>query len=297
MNQSEFRNIFETWKVSLTFAYRNYLSFFLAILGVIVITVTVFVIIVFVFSLPWLLSVGPLDDLFEIFDVMFGNKEGMELVGVVIIFGSALLAPFLIAFGALFGMGQEIIESGGTSSEGVLLWYKRKFVKLAAGGIIQFCIIVIPIALIYLGAFQYFQGTDPTPSELATLLTIGYTWIAISGGIFSMMFPSLIDGLSVPSALKRSVNMAGRYFGSVFSVWIVFLSSGTLLLGPFILQAIFDVLFVPEFLFEVGIILAAIVVVFVVTPVCVLATSRTYLLLSSYYDDYEAIDDITEEEN
>ena len=91
--------------------------------------------------------------------------------------------------------------------------------------------------------------------------------------------------------------MAGRYFGSVFSVWIVFLSSGTLLLGPFILQAIFDVLFVPEFLFEVGIILAAIVLVFVVTPVCVLATSRTYLLLSSYYDDYEAIDDITEEEN
>ncbi|MHA1909883.1 MAG: hypothetical protein ACW98Y_21505 [Candidatus Thorarchaeota archaeon] len=297
---SALSNFIETWKVSFRFAFRNYLSFFLAILGVLVITAVLFFTIIAVYSIPYILSVGPLDDFFDIFDLFgeaFDGAVDIGGIGVGLFLAGSILAPFLIAFGALFGMAQEIIESGGTVAEGVFVWYKRKFVRLAAGGIFQFVVIITPFVLAYIvGTIQY-QGAEPTNAVWATYISFAYMWIAIIAGVFSMVFPAIVDGLPILSAIKRSASMSIRYLPTVFSVWVVILGMGTILLVPMILQGIFGIVLIAEAFFELYIILGLLVLVFLVSPIAVLATSRTYIILSSFYEDVEDIDEVEEMED
>ena len=59
-----------------------------------------------------------------------------------IMFALPFLAPFMVAIGAMFGLGREIVESEGTSAEGVFTWYKKKFFSLAGGGLVLFIVVV-----------------------------------------------------------------------------------------------------------------------------------------------------------
>jgi len=48
-------------------------------------------------------------------------------------------------------------------------------------------------------------------------------WFAVSTGLLSMLFPSIIDGYSVFESTKRSIRMSIKYFDRVFGVWMTFL--------------------------------------------------------------------------
>ncbi|MHA1904160.1 MAG: hypothetical protein ACXADL_12725 [Candidatus Thorarchaeota archaeon] len=297
MKRATSRNFVETLKVSVRFTIRHYASIFLATLGVLVIAFLLFSVIVFLISLPWIFSSGPFDDFFGILDILFNDAEGVDIIWIIFTFGTMILLPFLIAIGTIFGMGQEIVESGDTLAEGALVWYKQKFGTLALGGFTQFSIIAIPIGIGYLIAYQHYHPTVPSQSEMAVILFLTYIWIVISGGAISLTYPALIDGLPVHAALKRSFSMAFRHSKSVYSIWFLFASMGLLLFCPVAMQDIFGMEFLAEVLYEIYIISAALILVFIITPIGVLATSRTYLILSAKFDDYsEDIDTLIKEE-
>ncbi|MFW9838192.1 MAG: hypothetical protein ACFFE7_11785 [Candidatus Thorarchaeota archaeon] len=277
------RDYVETIKLSVRFTKTYYISIFLAILGVFAITISLFLLILFIGSIPISIAYGPLDEIFDIFDVIGGALSGVndvEAVGIVLFVGSSLLAPFLIALGALFGMGQEIIEGGTATAEESLLWYRQKFTRLAPGGIVQFLFIIGPIGVEYIIAAWFYGNRVPTSSSFMFLIIIAIVWFLISSGMLSMVFPSIVDGMSLTASIKHSMQLARNNLSAVFSIWITFSSLGLLLLGPIIAQEFADLTLFTEQAYDLYVLASVLVIVMILLPVYVLSASRTYLIIS-----------------
>jgi hypothetical protein len=277
------RDYVETIRVSISFTRTCYLSIFLAVLGVFVITVSLFLLILFIGSIPLSFVYGPFDEIFDVFDsigLALDRASEVEAVGIVLFAGSALLAPFLIALGALFGMGQEVMESGSISAEEVLLWYRQKFACLAAGGMVQFLIIIGPIGMEYILAAWYYGDRMPDSSAFTILVAIAIAWFLFSSGILSMVFPSIVDGMPISSSIKHSIELTRDNFRAVFSIWITFSSLGLLLLGPIIFQEFTDFIFLTGVAYDFYIVASVLLIALMLLPVYVLSATRTYLIIS-----------------
>lgn len=283
MGKWSLRDYVETIRLSFRFTRTYYLSLFLAILGVFVITISLFLLIVFIGSIPISIFYGPFDEIFDIFDFIGDALSGVndvEAVGIVLFAGSALFAPFLIALGTLFGIGQEIIEGGSATAEEALLWYRQKFTRLATGGIIQFLFIIGPIGLEYILATWYFRNQAVDSTTFTILIIIAIVWFLFSSGMLSMVFPSIVDGMSLSSSVKNSVKLALGNFGAVFSIWITFSSLGLLLLGPMIAQELADFIVLTGPVYDVYLLVSGLLIGLILLPVYVLSASRTYLIIS-----------------
>jgi hypothetical protein len=283
MGRWNLRNYVETIKLSIHYTRTYYLSIFLAILGVFVITIVLFLLIVFIGSIPLSIYYGPFDEIFDVFDSIGEALSGMNdvgAVGIILFVGSALLAPFLIALGALFGIGQEVFEGGTATAEEALLWYRQKFSRLASGGIVQFLFIIMPIGIEYIFASYYFPDQMPDTVTFTFLVFIAALWFLFCSGMLSMVFPSIVDGMSVFSSVKNSLKLTWHNSGAVFSIWGTFSSLGLLLLGPIIIQEFTDAILLTGQLYDLYILAVALVIFLVLMPVYVLSTSRAYLIIS-----------------
>ncbi len=283
MGKWNLRDYVETIGLGFRFTRTYFVSIFLAVIGVFAITITLFLLTLFIGSIPISITYGPFDEIFDAFDFIgdaLSVTNDVEAVGIALFVGSTLLAPFLIALGALFGLGQEIIESGTADAEEALHWYRQKFGSLAAGGIVQFLFIIGPIGLEYILAAWYYRGQEVDSTSFTILIIIAILWFLFSSGMFSMVFPSIVDGMSLSAAIKHSVNLARNNFSAVFSIWITFSSLGLLLLGPFIAQDLADFPIMAEQWYELYIITVGFMIGFILLPVYVLSASRTYLLIS-----------------
>ncbi|KXH74029.1 MAG: hypothetical protein AM326_10190 [Candidatus Thorarchaeota archaeon SMTZ-45] len=277
------RDYIETIKLSVRFTKTYYLSIFLAILGVFVITISLFLLIVFIGTIPISIVYGPFDEIFDAFDyigVALSGANSVEAVGIVLFVGSALFAPFLIALGALFGIGQEIFESGSTTAEDALLWYRQKFTRLAAGGIVQFLYIIGPIGIEYILTVWYFGNQVVDSTSLMLLIIIAIVWFLISSGMLSMVFPLIVDGMSISASIKHSIRLTWNNLSAVFSIWITFSSLGLLILGPIIAQELADFPIIAEQWYDLYVLTSAVLIFLLLLPVYVLSTSRTYLIIS-----------------
>ena len=234
MKNASFKTLVEDVKISIRFAYKNIISYVLAIFGVLIISLILLVFVAILIFVPLYFALNGMEGFvafFESFDPTNGIQIANIAVGSVLII-IPLFAPFFVAIGALFGMGREIVESEGTSAEGVFTWYRKKFFSLAGGGIILFAIVLGPLLLaLLIGTAIYgvsffnialigFGTTNSLGPVLSGLLLI---WFAISLGILSMMFPAIIDGYPVIQAVKKSVKMSITYFDRVFGIWISYL--------------------------------------------------------------------------
>ena len=283
MGKWNLRHYVETIRLSVQFTRAYYLSIFLAILGVFVITFVLFLLIVLIGSIPISILYGPFDEVWDVFDFIgdaLDSVNNIEAVGIVLFASSALLAPFLIAIGALFGIGQEVNEGGTATAEEALLWYRQKFSRLASGGIVQFLFIIVPIGIEYIFATWYFRNQMPDTTNLTFLIFIAALWFLFSSGLLSMVFPSIVDGMSVFSSIKHSIKLTWKNSGAVFSIWSTFSSLGLLLLGPIIIQEFTDVILLPEQVYDLYVLAAALVIILLLLPVYVLSVSRTYLIIS-----------------
>jgi hypothetical protein len=213
-------------------------------------------------------------------------------MGLGMLFLVPLLSPMFVAIGALFGMGREIVESEGTSVEGVFTWYRRKFVPLAGGGIILFLLTILPPALSF--AFVYeLMGLNPPLSILSILAVFTFLWIILVTGSLSMMFPAIIDGKGAIDATIQSIRMSWKYFDRVFGVWLGILTLIFLFFAP--LVAIPPAFWgTADAMSPVGIIAAVyalpvmIIVVLVFIPAAAIALSRVYLILTGFEFDSES---------
>jgi hypothetical protein len=279
MKRSGFSELFETLKVSFKLTFKNMISFILAILGMLVVTLVLLMLII---GIGAILLIVIFNDYRGIEGILiFLEEAGSDIVGLqvlpfIMFIAMPVLAPFLMAFGSLFGMGRELIESGGTSSEGVLIWYKNKFLSLAAAGLFYFSIIFLPLIAVYSAGYAYYNGTDPGALVIGIFIALSFIWMVISGGIFIQIFPAIIDGHSIPEAIKLAYRISKRYYDKIFSVWISFVLIVLVILYPILIAPQLGDLF--NYIASYTIV-AVLLILFVIIPALVLAISRVYLLL------------------
>ncbi len=299
MENATFQTILGDLKISFKFAVKNVISFLLAIFGVLIVSAILLVVVAALIFIPFFFVIGGYENIIAYFE-SFGSTPDIGITNIAlgsILFGLPFLAPIFVAFGAMFGMGREIVESEGTSAEGVFIWYKKKFFSLAGGGMILFLFVLGPLILALVGGialygeqFLMMRLMHAGPVGIVNPIVLGLLliWFAISTGLLSMLFPSIIDGYSVFESTKRSIRMSIKYFDRVFGVWMTFL---------LILGAIFIPIIAAPFTLGIGeiglgimavyMLPAMLFLVFIFIPAMTIGLTRVYMILTADDDNYE----------
>ncbi|MHA2208553.1 MAG: hypothetical protein ACXABV_05235 [Candidatus Thorarchaeota archaeon] len=278
----------EDLKVSFKFAFKNIISFLLGMIGVLIVTGIVMGVVFGIIAIPLLIYYGGFAGFVALFENLGIALSSAFTAGglpnpagiLFLILGITIIAsPMFTAVGALFGMGREIVESAGTSAEGVFTWYRKKFFSLAGGGIVLFLFVLAPIFLVW-WAFSSVFGLTITGIPAAVLTTISGFWIVFSLGLLSMLFPAIIDNLSVVQATKTSIRMSLKYFDRVFSLWLALLGILGALLVPLVTAIPLGMSDVGLMVMAVYAIPAGIFLVLIWLPALAIALSRVYMILS-----------------
>ncbi len=275
-----------TWALVSDLQLRNIISFVLGMLGVLVVAFTLMMVLAMIIFVPIVLGLisglgmEGMIQFFTSFATTWSTPQGALMFGAFMLLAMFILGPFFVAFGALFGMAREIVESEGTTAGGVFAWYRKRFFSLAGGGIILFTIVLGPMIPLFIWVPGFATGSFVGPT--AAILTAAFTlWVIVSAGMLSLLFPGIIDGLSALGAAKQSLRLSWRYFDRVFSTWLSFVG---ILLVTFV-----PAIVVPMFLGYSGPWVAAlgtfsgimaIVDVVLVVPAMAIALSRVYLILT-----------------
>jgi hypothetical protein len=281
------RVLLDDLKVSFKFAVKNLISFILGMIGVLIVSVVVLAIVaIFVVAVIFLTGgfeafVAAIVAWSETAETMQGATAFIMIFLIV----TPIIAPLMVAIGALFGMAREIVESEGTSAEGVFAWYSKKFFSLAGAGILLFLIVIAPIATVSLlfGPFSIAYGDIWTPALLFAGVAI---YAGLVSGFLSLTFPAVIDGRSALQAIRTSLRLSTKYFDRVFSVWFSFLGIALVVSLPTIIP--------PLVAFPGGIgeitalasysgyaLLVTLFDLFILLPAIAIGMSRIYLILVS----------------
>lgn len=297
MPESSFREFLEDIKVGFKFALKNILSMFMAMLSILIVTLFVLAFALLFIVIGIVTLFGGLLGLFQtisfVADAIRGFPSTASL-GIIAMILMLILLPIFVAIGALYGLAREIVESEGTSAEGVFGWYQRKFFSLAGAGIIIFLVSVLPLGLLYVFIHEVYGGVLTATDEMLAI-TSSVIWFAMTTGLLSMMLPAIIDGHSVKGAFITSIRMGVKYLNRVFPVWLFYLGLAVGLLAPIIWGPVYAIgLFTiitsssyPAF--------AILFVVFILIPAMAISQSRVYLLLTSEEDEEPLVDDALEE--
>ncbi len=300
MKNASFQTLLDDLKISIRFALRNVISYVLAIIGVFLVTIILIGIVAAFVFIPVVISPQGL----QAFTIWAESLEGwfaaggVEIATGIFLIALPFVAPFFVASGALFGMAREIVESEGTSAEGVFTWYRKKFFSLAGGGVVLFLFILGPVMLVILGAVAFFGdqilnvafiGVGSTTTMNPLIAALGVIWFVFSTGLMTMLFPAIIDGHSVIEATKKSLRMGIQYFDRVFGTWLSFILLILALVSPlFIMVA-------PPFwgtpmaaMIPLGIyaVIMFLFLAFVLLPALSIGLTRVYMILTADDEDY-----------
>ncbi|MCK4568035.1 MAG: hypothetical protein KAU48_12085, partial [Candidatus Thorarchaeota archaeon] len=113
MENANFHTILEDLKISFKFAVKNVISYLLAIFGVLIVSVILLMVVAAMIFIPIFFAIGGFENLITYFE-SFGSTPDIGVANIAlggILFGLPFLAPIFVAFGAMFGMGREIVES------------------------------------------------------------------------------------------------------------------------------------------------------------------------------------------
>ncbi len=265
------------------FAIKHFLSYFLAMVGVIILTIIMLVAVLLIIVVPLILFVG-----FPVFvtwissvTIEIGTLEGTMFIAIILMVVLPILGPFFVAIGALYGMSREIVESETTSAESAFSWYQKRAFSLVGGGMVHFLITLAPFLL---AIYAIFVTPIPVPTnqQLSLILPVGFIWILLSNGMLVLTFPGIIDGLSAISAAKRSVRLCCRSPGRVLGAWSVFV----VLVGIPFLSLIDEPLFnsvqlIPDAYLDPFRVILVILILFLVLPAMSITFSRIYLILTA----------------
>jgi hypothetical protein len=274
MKESSFGVLKNDLGISFRFAARNIISFVLGMFGVLVVAVVLMAVIAIIIFVPIVLGLVQglgMEDMIQFFTsfaTTWSTPQGALMFGVLILLAVFILGPVIVAFGALFGMAREIVESEGTTAGGVFAWYRKKFFSLAGGGVILFLVVMGPVILSIIWVPGFVTGSLVGPT-FALLMATLVLWVVVSAGMLSLLFPGIIDGLSALSAAKQSLRLSRRYFDRVFSTWLSFV-------GIISLTAILPLI-------------GLLIMWFLVIPAMAIALSRVYLILTDNVQETETV--------
>jgi hypothetical protein len=280
------------------FAVKHFLSYFLAMLGIILVTIVMVIVILLFIVVPLVFFVGlpALIAWVTTFSIEAGTFEGTMLIAIILLIVLPILAPFFMALGSMYGMSREIIEGESTSAESAFSWYRKRPLSLAGGGMIHFIISFLPFLIAIWGIFAT-SMTIPDDATLRFILPIGFIWILLSNGMLVLTFPGIIDGLSAAGAAKRSVRLCCRSPGRVLGSWAVY----ALMIGVPIMTLIDDPLFnwihiIPNAYLEPYGAIMIILILFLILPAMSITFSRIYLILTAQDEAVYDNDDDDDEE-
>ena len=280
------------------FALTHFLSYFLAMLGILLLTIIMVIAVLLFVVVPLVLFVGlpAIITWVTSFSIEIGTLEGTVLIAIILMFVLPILGPFFVAFGSLYGMSREIIESEATSAESAFSWYRKRALSLAGGGMLHFLISLAPF-LIAIYAIFATPIAVPNDATLRLILPVGFIWVILSNGMLSLTFPGIIDGLSPLGAAKRSVRLCCRSPGRVLGAWSFYVATIGVPIISLIDNPIFDWLpVVSNGAFEPYTFVIILLILFVLLPAMSITFSRIYLILTAQDESvYDNDDDDNED--
>ncbi len=280
------------------FAVKHFLSYFLAMLGILLLTIIMVIVVLLFVVVPLVLFVGVPAFIVWVttFSVEVGTLEGTIFIAIILLLVLPILGPFFVAYGSLYGMSREIIESEVTSAESAFSWYRKRALSLAGGGMIHFLISLAPFLI---AIYAIFATPIPIPTDetLRMILPVGFIWVILSNGMLSLTFPGIIDGLSAAGAAKRSVRLCCRSPGRVLGSWSVFATLIGVPIMTFLDDELFDwIQIVPDSFLEPYTLLIVLLILFIVLPAMSITFSRIYLILTAQDESvYDNDDDDSED--
>jgi hypothetical protein len=303
MKNASFQTILDDLKISIRFALKNVITYVLAIIGVAIVTFLLIALVAAFIFVPILLSPAGLQAFTAWAESLaeWNAASGVTIATGIFLIALPFVAPFFVATGALFGMSREIVESEGTSAEGVFTWYKKKFFSLAGGGIMLFLFILGPIMLVTLISVALFGDQilnlaffGPSSAMNPFISALGVIWILLSTGMMTMLFPAIIDGYSVIEATKKSIRMSIQYFDRVFGAWLSYVILLVILVSPLFIMAIpglwtgFDVIMI---LISIYAVIMGLFVALVFLPGMSIGLTRVYMILTADDEDFTPSED------
>ena len=303
MKNASFQTVLDDLKISIRFALKNVITYVLAIIGVAIVTFLLIAIVAAFIFVPIFLSPQGIQVFMAWADSLaeWNAASGATIATGIFLIALPFVAPFFVATGALFGMSREIVESEGTSAEGVFTWYKKKFFSLAGGGIMLFLFILGPIMLVTLISVALFGDQilnlaffGPSSAMNPFISALGVIWLLLSTGIMTMLFPAIIDGYSVIEATKKSIRMSIQYFDRVFGAWLSYVILLVILVSPLFIMAIpslwtgFDVIMI---LISIYAVIMGLFAALVILPGMSIGLTRVYMILTADDEDFTPSED------
>jgi hypothetical protein len=270
-------------EIGFRFTIKSLLSYILAMLGVVLVTGVLLICILLFIVVPIIFTVGfPFFiNWIVTFAVHISALSGILLISMLLLILSPILGLFFIAFGAAFGMAREIVESEGTTAEGVFTWYRKKALSLIGGGMIHFMISIAPFLLAIVSVLNP-PLSLPSEVDLAIILPLGIFWIVLTNGMLSLTFPGIIDGLSAQKAARRSVRLCCKSPGRVLGAWTFFVA----IIGiPLLLTSDYQSLQWINVMYS-GVLgtlapILVLLIVFFIFPMMSIVFTRIYMILSA----------------
>ncbi len=290
-SKTDFNTITDDMMTSLRLAGDNFLTFFLAGLGMAALAILMIVAI----SIP--LAIAAAAIVFSMGPTFWADMgPGMMtfaitnpylVVGLVALVALPVVGVLTTVVGAIYGISKEVVEDGETKAENAFSWVKRRFLAFAGAGIIQSLIVVGPILLLTATISLAF-GVTVTGVYSVLLGVSAFVWVFISEGLLSMMLPAVVDGKNPIEALRVSVKLGVDRFDRVFGIWTAYIVLFAAMAAPAFLVA-YGVGFTPGIHMAIPIVtvvaggwtaIAGLLLVAIVLPSMILARARVYAILT-----------------
>ena len=290
-SQTDFNTITDDMMTSLKLAGDNFLTFFLAGLGMAALAILMLVAmaipiafaaaaIVFSSGPTFWADMGP-------GMMTFAIANPYIVVGLVALIALPVVGVLTTVVGAIYGISKEVVEDGETKAENAFSWVKRRFLAFAGAGIIQSLIVAGPIFLLS-AAISLALGGTVTGVYSVLLGVFAFVWVFITEGLLSMMLPAVVDGKNPIEALRVSVKLGVDRFDRVFGIWTAYIVLFAAMAAPAFLVA-YGVGFAPGMHTAIPLIavvtggwtaLAGLLLVAIVLPSMILARARVYAILT-----------------
>ena len=290
-SKTNFNTIIDDMMTSLRLAGDNFLTFFLAGLGMAALAILMLVAmaiplafaaaaIVFSMGPTFWADMGP-------GMMTFAITNPYLVVGLVALVALPIVGVLTTVVGAIYGISKEVVEDGETKAENAFSWVKRRFLAFAGAGIIQSLIVVGPIILLS-AAISLALGGIVTGVYSVLLGVFAFVWVFVTGGLLSMMFPAIVDGKNPIEALRVSVKLGVDRFDRVFGIWTAYIVLFAAMAAPAFLVA-YGVGFTPGLHTAIPMIvvvaggwtaIAGLLLVAIVLPSMILSRARVYAILT-----------------
>ena len=225
-------------------AKSKVLTFFLAIIGIVVVLGLVFAVItVPIGVVAWLLDPS-LDFITTWTNTIVVWTLPLTSGSMAVILSISFLVVILPlgalgiwVLGALFGIAKEYIDTNDTRVEHAFTWLRKKFAPLIVGGILLAIIIVLPALVVgYLISWAYGFGTVPWPVDWIEGI-LGFVYFFIMIGLFSLTCPAIVDDMGAVDAIKHSLKTVRANMGRVYGFLLLIVAISFIFVGPIALYS------------------------------------------------------------